>query len=623
MKKGKGKKNKGQIKKSAPRFHTLWLRDEKDITRLIVRKPDQPPSQLTPSAVNMSKAFPHSHEELIDTGPPDKKPKVKASVTCITSARKKSPIPPKVEKLPDKVKEIPRVVKPKPMSRREKKRLLSVRKRMVRDECAAYARWAAIATKSRDSTELSYYSKLEYRFWMKTMKRQAMEDAAAMVWYGPPAPPLYNTAVLCLTKQEGVDKVYSLAPKKLPQAKPSNGHSFATKPRKVTQCNANQVTQCNQHKPTSVMTATQYEVGARNNPAFTPSVADVKWYINNVSPPDWPEFIREHTYYLDSGYRPDKAKILGKSKMSLQVQFDELENDYSALQMEHWNDKATLIEKNEELQEQIGLLYQELALAHDQVKVKGFNEAHSKPDNYVSKINPLNSGAASATGKPPIKSLALQFGIYKNQHNDNPLRSFLRSSGHGIEREKELRGYFDWQCEARLRVSESRNLYKQLACRPYFKPRKAVRVKLEVKALRRIGNNVTLCNTQEPDRIRNMIKIHKERRTLQGWANRTGTLSRGLKYLDNQSKFEQLCIDESNRQLMNTTTYKVLKGVKDIAMTEVNPLERKRKKEKAKRGKVARKENRIELSRIKRMAEEQTEADILRETIREAQRIAH
>ena len=620
MKKRKGK-GKISAKKSIPRYKNIWLDDGgKTLSRLFVKQPDKPPSSLTEAGRAKQQAFPHANDILTDSSPPDKKAKKKASVTCITSAHSKKVETPPIKQVAKEKTKPPKLVKP--MSLKKRKRLKAVSKRLLREECATYARWAAGAIKSRDQTEFSYFSKLEHRFWMKSMKRQAEADIKAM-FVGPPAP---QPIKLCLPKPTEMRHVetgyvYSLAPKK----------------DKVTQCNNNdkkEVTQCN--IPSSVMTKVQFEVEARNNPSFSPSVADVKWYINNVVPYDWPDTIKEHTYYLDGGYKPDKAKILGKSKMSLQEQHDALERDYGKLQAKYYRETERLEDEIHTLETELNFAHWEIAVSRD-----GETAVHEVDRVKLSRQSNTSLEVASEKSSPPaVESLALQYHIFVSQYKDDKLKSFLRSSGHGFEREKELRAYFDKECVTRCNINSERNVYRKWATRDGNMPNREHRQhKVKAWLAARIAKQQRLMYEKPP--------LNVERKTYEHWGHRKPTCSRRLLKHEVRSwwqnaitaeEVEQRIIDIENKRLMDTTSYKVLKGIKDVATFELNPFERKRKEEKAERkAKLiakSKRHKRIEAkreeckakaraSRIKRMAEEQSEADIVRQKIRQAMTIAY
>lgn len=597
---GKGHKPKG---KAIPKWKTRYIKATShsgyDKEHYLS---SEPPSKKKESVSNWDSAF-NNPEAIIDSRP-------KADVHCINEARK--------------ARGQPEITTPHMIAERRKIEYI------INSEAKVYSRWADRAEESKELCELKYYFKLDHR------KAKALEYKGRVFpkkneVVGPPKPTAIDETnvhqhIGSLPKGNAYGFAYKkpviatgLAPSGEPIATFLEGGKY---PPKVAE-----VTQCNQHWPKSVMTKEELEREARNNPSFTPNKADVKWHINNVPPEDWPDIIKEHAYYASGGWKPDNQKLSGGKANVLNGDYEALERDYQELQLEHYRQKDEWISKHEEQQNTIGILYQELHETQMQLKLAELHGVTS--GQYASQVeSPLS-----------ISELATQFNIFKSRWTDNPLNAFFRERRVSGKQRKELRQFFDKQCEVRILLSEERKYYRRLSERSklYSKPRKAVRVREEVQSLRELGNHagyaawlqynapspeyVTLCNKRKA-----IQAVRHDRTAYANWSANNSSLNCN-KAINNRVQLAIMQEEQRVRDIMSTTTYKVLKKVKDVALMEVNPWERKRQADKAKHSHAMRmkslKDKRIQASRIKRELEDKLERDLQRERIREAQRLAH
>ena len=611
MKKGKGNggiKGKGK-KKSIPDqyFKTRYLKDNDGKEyRLHVEIPKIDRLEKKKSVVKTQEAINNPNKI------PDERPK--ASVSCINEKRK--------------AKGLEQITTPQAeIKRREIEKF-------VLKEADTYSKWAGRSFDCKEKCEMAYYSKLQHR------KERALEYSATAHKAGPPKP----------------------KPNKI-----SKGYSFANKD-KVTHCNpANDSSISDRDNSPVLLAIENAEIQVRNDPGYVPSVAWVQWFINNCPPTDWPDIVKEYTYYQDSGYFPAKNKILKAKGMSLEAENESLERELAKAQqriaeleddgftvdkeyrinaelhttrlengrliqdLNSIHGKHELLEKQlEEAKEEIFMLKQELNFAHWEIAVNR--------DEDPSELQ----GVTPASYKSPplaLNKLATLFTVFKSQYNDNPLDAFCRIMNVPEGKRKELRALFDRQCEQRLTVSYYRDFYHRLSERNkvYRKPRSALRIGRELRSLRSLGNKAgygAWLQSQAPSpeyrkacaKRKAILTVRHERGVFARWAT-TNRKLRCNKVVNNNhntaiAKLEQRVID-----LMNTRTYKFLKKAKDIALMEVNPFAIKRQR-KAEQHSLAMKKKslkmkRVKASRIKRELERKAEEQTQREKLREAYGIAH
>lgn len=590
----RGKKNKGSRKhpkKCSPRMKSTWYRDKKDIPQQAIVPKDLDDFKLNEDAAKNALAFPHSNEHVIEAiknhygSPisediPRSKRKPKADVHCINEEREK--------------RGLQLITTPSQATAAAKKFAVE---QVIHDEWKVYKKWGK---------RTDWYVSKGLESAMETLELKMRLSGKVGHWkkesefVGPPKPDNSSkTNGYSFANKKPVVKT-GLAPSGLPISEFLEGGKYPPRLHSVTP-----------EWPESVPSPAFLEKEAANNPAFSLTVADVQWYINKMKPDDWPSIIREHVYHTGKEWKPDKSKLLGKSGMSLKAQFDELERDYAAMQVEHWNERVILLDKNEALNEQLGLALQELSFARDQVKMA---ELHSVTSGHQ---------ASKEVKSLSTSQLANLFNVFKVQVKDNPLHAFCTQLGIGIEQEKQIRAQFDLECSQRLAVSHERNFYRRLAERNklYRTPRVAARVHKEIKSLRRIGNSagygawlqahakppeyVTLCNKRI---VFNTVR--NEKTTYAKWSDRNNNLNCN-KSLNNRVAVIEAQEIERIKALMNTTTYKVLSAVKSAWNYELDPRIRKRDADEAKRSAALRKKSlkdkAAKASRIKEMREQQAE----------------
>lgn len=261
----------------------------------------------------------------------------------------------------------------------------------------------------------------------------------------------------------------------------------------------------------------------------------------------------------------------------------------------------------------------------------------------------------SVISKPPLKTLASNFCLYKKLHEDNPLTNFLRYSGQGdLDQEPLLRAYFDHQMEVREHVNDERKMFARWASRYVPHVRKKYSERL---ALRRIRNNnrklhtVTDVLQQRWDKVLSARRhdewVKAEGQVFKDWGSRSTTSS---SHLNNRLSRQEVrlwwrsnitedqvikreyeahhndklrVLEEAKKSVLYKPAKAIVKSVRAIGKAldyELSPSKRavERKEEETRQAKAehkkslikaSKKAKRVEASRIKRMAEEQIEAD--------------
>lgn len=578
------RKNRGSRKhpkKCNPRLKSTWVRDKKGIPQQYIAPKDMDDMKLKESAKVMAEAFPNSNIHITEpvkngltpaqTKRSEMKPK--APVYCINAKREEKGLKP--------------ITTPQQIQHTR-----SVQK-FVHEEASVYRKWASrkdwwVSKKlenAMDTLEIRLHMTNQLGHWKKEQQQ-----------VGPPKPDAVQSKTIGygFANKKPVVKTHE-APSGLPMSEFLEGGKYPPKKADVTQCNK------------AANDDSRTDTGLRKYNGS--GCADREWYRNHIPEEYTPDIVHE---------------------------YDQLEYDLSKKILE-WaevvEDNAELREEVERLKDENHLMKTELNFAYWEISIDR-GEQVDPPS-----IQEMRRGKASQVKSLSTKELANLFNVYKVQVRDNILHQFCVYHDLSIEREKEIRQHFDMECDNRIKVSEDRAWCRRMSARSklYTTPRKAVRVMKEIRSLRSVGNKagygawlqqhapskeyVTQCNLRSAKRF-----IRSERKVYAGWslANRH---SDSNKRINNRVAVIQAQIDQHDLDLMKTKKYKFLKAAKDIYNIEINPWERARIKgeQRHKSALIAKqkKADKIKASRIKREREDKLEADILRERIREAQRLAH
>lgn len=337
--------------------------------------------------------------------------------------------------------------------------------------------------------------------------------------------------------------------------------------------------------------------------------------------------------FLEGGTYPPKVRKL-QSVTTNEYSYEELAEQNDRLQVKLMEALTSVEHKNNQLSD----MEQALLDVRSAERVEDFNQAHTieegaviqqleedicylERDNTLLRkdVNKLEDEydlleahhKASEKGETPLSTLANQYRLYMVQHKDDPVRNFLRQRGStSLGRVKDLKFYleYEWQISSEVHI-ESR-VYQRWAnkAKVYQAPRKAVRVRQEIKLLRKIQANRKAYTYSEI--IKAEVKARSwsvapsqylyvphisdtERVDYQAWIGKTLT-EEAMDFLD----------------LKRTKKYKVVKAVyqgltktKSILTAEINPFAIRKEKE---RVKVM---EEVKASGIKRMAEEKVERE--------------
>ena len=614
--KGKSKKHRG--KKSA-RLKTVWYKDENDIpTRAIVPK-NINDMKLKDSAIKNAGAFPNSNEHIIEAikngvYPPDfksTKPKSQqkpsASVHCINEAREAKGLEP--------------ISTPTAASKR-----FETQKKILK-EMEVYSRWAALSY-SNDW----YHSKAEQDARV-TLELRLHYSGKAGHEYKPDEPkegefiPASNPDQLCLPPPDKVS--YEMLTQDLidkAKAKKPNGYSFASrKPEVKTGLTPSgkpisDFVQGGKYAPKLHSVTTELHsahvakyrssanddrcenTGLRKYPGS--SVAGREWYRNNIPPDYTPDIVHE---------------------------FDALERDLSkALVDKHLlaEDNFELQEENEQLKERLYLLEQELYYSNWELSITKGEDISDRPAS--DKVKSLSTA-----------SLANLFNVFAVRHRDNPLHAFCTVHGVSIEQEQELRAYIKLRKQQRNSVYLEREWCKVMSEKKPIVHSKSIQRAQRIRELRALKRETGGYTEYLTDKVGTM-KMYKERLLYRKWSRRDVPTWQGLldnrAYLHNAVKRYEIRADkrdrfdamkarveqrELDRALMRTTTYKVLKGIKDVMLMEVNPFKIAANRREKKRAIELDRQAEIAASKIKELQEKKAEEQEMRQRIREAQRLAH
>lgn len=619
MKKHKGKGSKHQGKKSA-RLKTVWFKNEKDIpTRAIVPK-NIDDMKLKDSAIKNAGAFPNSNEHIIEAikngvYPPDfssTKPKSQqkpsASVHCINEAREAKGLQP--------------IGTPTAASKRFETQ------QKILDEMAVYSRWAALS-QGRDW----YQGKAEWsaRVTLKMKEHysgkaghESKPDETKKGEFIPASnpdqlclPPPEQSNYVMLT-QDLIDKEkatkkqggYSFASRKpevktglTPSGKPISdfvqGGKYAPKLHSVT----TELHSAHVAKFRSSANDDRCEdTGLRKYPGS--NVAGREWYRNNIPPDYTPDIVHE---------------------------FDALERDLSkALVDKHIlaEDNFELQEEVEQLKEQLSIMKQELYYAHWELSIEKGEDVSDRPASE--KVKSLSTA-----------SLANLFNVFVVRHRDNPLHAFCTVHGVSIEQEQELRAYIKLRKQQRNSVYIEREWCKVMSEKKPIVHSKLVQRAQRIRELRALKRETGGYTEYLTDKLGTM-KMYKERLLYRKWSRRDVPTWQSLldnrAYLHNSIRRYEIRADkrdrfdamkarveqrELDRALMRTTTYKVLKGIKDVMLMEVNPFKIAANRREKKKAIELDRQAEIAASKIKELQEKKDAEQQMRQRIREAQRLAH
>ena len=255
--------------------------------------------------------------------------------------------------------------------------------------------------------------------------------------------------------------------------------------------------------------------------------------------------------------------------------------------------------------------------------------------DQVSRNNESNS-------KATLNTLSTQYNIYASQHRDDPVLNFFRRSTYCESQAGDLRKYFDDECNHRVDMSNVRGVFRKWASNKEFKKLgRSVTVRNEVNALRRIGRwaaiirpidlphyhckkllEVTQCN---PDtgaghlfdtRLRPLTSGIDHDAYCKVWDELTYVMTRS-EFVDwEQSVTKQKLYDEVSK----TPLFKIVKPLvtagRKVSKVLNYELSSKKRNEATRKAASERSKAEIQASSIKRMREEQFDADIDKEVIR-------
>lgn len=594
MKKGKKSGIKNQNNNTLARYKTLWVKENEDPAKcLIIKKPEPPQFQLKESA----RAFKDSMSELYGTD------KHELDVSADTE-------PP---------------VKKKKLSKAEKKAL-----RKKADVIPIGSKSLGKTGRSENSTHKQWEAERDERLRMAAaLEEHIAKDAA-------------NSSEVAATK---LHSVTNTPEKDEATGKATHsGYGFATK-------STSNVTQL-------PVKSTSDDVPEDWYKTYGTKVIDTG---RGMTPSG-----RPITDFLEGGpFAPPKKESelhsVTETANKEEWSYEELATKYDDLQLELYKLKEDYERRLGTRDERITAMEKVLFDLRQAERVEQFNTSHTQnfevavielqeENSYLTKENEelreelaqlmddVDRGfIASTNSKPPLKTLANQFELFKVQVRDNPLQTFCNRMGVDQETQGRLRLHFDREFqrreELREKVFPERMVYKRWAWRRednpvYVKPRKAVRLRQEIKGLRRIKNNVANTASYGWD-------LAKERLVYKRWANRTTKpmCSKRMEYY--QWWMDNLTPEEAHlRALRTTTTAKIIKpilsavrAVDKVLNYELSPTKRREEKNRhiakrnAKRNAI--KKQKEEASRIKREQEKKFERELELERIREAQRIAH
>lgn len=352
--------------------------------------------------------------------------------------------------------------------------------------------------------------------------------------------------------------------------------------------------------------------------------------------------------------------------------YEELATKYDQLHLDMHTQKTEYETRLEYKDETISNMEKVLFDLRQEKRVEQFNDSHTQnyevavielqeENSYLTRDNELLSKEvdtlmddvdklqrhlnASNNSKPPLKILANQFNIFKVQWRDDPLKAYLRLSPYDPRMTKDLRQFFDNECDVRCMLSEERKVYRKWANQSRKRLRWSVRTRNEVKALRNIGVNAAVMRKPEHnDWHCSKLKVTD----CNGLADRnirmnilplTGEASHDayckvweeFKSVTPRTEWEQEVRSKKReaqaKAVQDTVTYKVVKPVLDAIRTVDKVLDyelsSKKRAELKRQQKLEKKRAKAEASRIKREREDSWERDLELERIKKAQRIAY
>lgn len=376
---------------------------------------------------------------------------------------------------------------------------------------------------------------------------------------------------------------------------------------------------------TKVTDSNRTDTGLLKYPGST--AANAEWYESNM-----PE---------NEGAKPDLYK-----------DYEELSFDLSkaiihnAELVEQLNDNdieiTRLNAEIEKLKEDKAILNEEIYYAHWELGVVKGEEI--EPIN----LENLKTVYARALSKPTPKTLANLYNVFKVQYRDNSLHAFCSILGVPIEEERKVQAQLDFRKQQLNNVELERAWCKTMSEKQPAKVRFKTQ-NMQAERAWRVYKREVLTDkkavmSREFVHHSPVLEIFRERKFYTRLSRRNpskwlGKLEHRQYLHDALSEYnvmagkrkrfaamqERVRNREADRALMNTTSYKVLKSVKDFLTNEheLNPVTRYRNKKAAIAQAEFENKQLTKASRIKDMREQKTEQELIREKIREAQRIAH